>query len=280
MPDALPYRLRVFREGLHETGYVEGYNVVIKYHWADGRNDRLQALVADLVRHRLMVIAAMSASAALAARAATATIPIVFTDGNDPVKHGLVASLNQPGGNVTGVTNLNVELEPKRLQLMHDLIPAGASIGLLINPTSINAESALQDLTAAAHSLGRQTLVLRASSAPEIDKVFASFRELRAGALVVAGDNFFDSRSAHLGALTLRHAVPAIYQTREFAIRGGFMSCGANIADYQRRFGVYVGRILQGEKPAHLPVQVSTKYELVINLSSRCRRRCSPAPTR
>jgi putative ABC transport system substrate-binding protein len=241
---------------------------VIEYHWAEGRNDRLKALAADLVRHRVMVIAAMSASAALAARAATATIPIVFTDGNDPVKHGLVASLNQPGGNVTGVTNLNVELEPKRLQLMHDLIPAGISIGLLINPTSINAESALQDLTAAAHGLGRQTLFLRASSAPEIDKVFVSLRELRAGALVVAGDSFFDSRSAHLGALALRHAVPAIYQTREFANVGGFMSYGAKIADYQRRFGVYVGRILQGEKPADLPVQASTKYEFVINLKT------------
>jgi putative tryptophan/tyrosine transport system substrate-binding protein len=249
-PDLYARALRAFREGLSETGYVEGRNVAIEYRWADGQNDRLPALAADLVLHQVSVIVAPgSTPAALAAKAATATIPVVFQGGTDPVAAGLVASLARPGGNVTGVTNLNTELGQKRLELLRELVPTANVIALLVNPTSsFIAEAVSRDLRAAARTLGLQLHILNASTERDFDTVFATFVQLRAGALVIAPDAMFISRSEQLGALTLRHAVPAISQYREFSAAGGLMS--------------------YGEKPADLPVQQSTKIELIINLKT------------
>jgi putative ABC transport system substrate-binding protein len=268
-PDEIADRLRAFHQGLGETGYVDGRNVALEYRWADNKYDRLPALAADLVRRQVTVIAAPgSVPSALAAKAATATIPIVFSVGIDPVEFGLVASLNRPGGNLTGITSLNVEVGPKRLELLHELVPSATMIALLVNPTNPNAETLSRDAQAAAHSLGLQLQVLHASSERDFDTVFASLVQLRIGGLVVGIDPFIGTRIEQIAALALRHTMPTIYQFREFAAAGGLMTYGTNTADTFRGAGVYTGRILKGEKPADLPVQQATKVELIINLKT------------
>jgi putative ABC transport system substrate-binding protein len=262
-------RLAVFRQGLQESGYREGQNVAIEYRWAEDQVDGLPALAADLVRRQVSVIAAASGPAAVAAKAATATIPIVFQLGNDPVAVGLVASLNRPGGNITGVTTLSVELGPKRLELLHELVPKATVIAVLVNPDNATAfETQSRDLQAAARSLGLQLHVLHASTERDFDTVFATLVQLRAGGLAIGGDAFLNNQSEQLAALALRHAVPAIHQPREFAAAGGLMSYGGSPTESYRPFGVYTGRILKGEKPADLPVQQVTKVELSINLKT------------
>ena len=256
------------RRGLNETGFVEGRNVAIEHHWAHGQYDRLPALAADLVRRQVTVIATSGNASALAAKTATATIPIVFLTGADPVQAGLVASLSRPGGNLTGVTSLGVELGPKRLELLHELVPAATTIAILVNPANRSAEIQVRDMQAAARTLGLELHILQASTEREIDAAFAALTRLRAGALVISPEAFFNSRSEQLAALTVRHAVPAIYTYREFAAAGGLMSYGGSITDSYRQAGIYVGRILKGEKPADLPVQQSAKVELIINMKT------------
>ena len=277
-PSLYAHLVRAFRQGLGETGYVEGQNVAIEYRWAEGQYDRLPALAADLARRQVNVIAANSA-AAVAAKGATTTIPIVFDTGFDPVQLGLVASLNRPGGNLTGVSNLNIELGPKRLELVRQLVPAAALIALLINPTNPNAETVLKDHQLAARTLGLQLHVVHASTEREIDMAFATLIQMRAAALVIGPDTFFISQSKQLAALTVRHAVPAIFQYREFPVAGGLMSYGGSLTDAYRLVGVYTGRILKGEKPADLPVQQSTKAELIINLNTAKALRLEIPPT-
>jgi putative tryptophan/tyrosine transport system substrate-binding protein len=269
-PELSANLVRAFREGLSETGYVEGRNITIEFRWAGGQNDQLPALAADLVSRRVSVLAApASTPAALAAKAATATIPVLFLVGTDPVAAGLVASLARPGGNVPGVTKLNTELGPKRLELLRELIPTAKIIALLVNPTSsFIAENISKDLQLTARTLGLQLHILNASTERDFDTVFATFAQLRADALVIAPDAMFISRSEQLGALTLQHAVPAITQFREFAAAGGLMSYGGSFTEAARQVGVYAGRILKGEKPTDLPVQQSTKAELIINLKT------------
>ena len=256
-----------FRQGLGETGYVEGRNVFVEYRWAEGHYDRLPALAADLVRRQVIVIAA-NTQAAPVAKAATTTIPIVFLTGADPVAAGFVASLNRPGGNLTGVSTLSVETEPKRLELMHELVPTATVMVLFINPTNPNAEAQSRDMQAAARTLGLQLHVLHASIERDFDTAFATLVQLRAGALVIGVDAFFINRSEQLAALALRHAVPAIFAYREFVAAGGLMSYGDDNTDAFRLMGVYAGRILKGEKPADLPVQQATKFQLFINLKT------------
>ena len=266
-PDTDANRVRAFRQGLSETGYVEDKNVAIEYRWAEGQYDRFPALAAELVRRQVDVIAAFGGTAsALPAKAATTSIPIVFSVAVDPVEFGLVDSLNRPGGNITGVTLLSVVLGPKLLELLHELVPTATVMALLVNPTSPLAETLLRDAQAAARTLGLQLHVLHASTERDFDSVFATLVQLRAGALVIGADAFFTNHSEQLAALALRHAVPAIYATREFAVAGGLISYGPSIADSWRLMGIYTGRILKGEKPADLPVQQVTKVELVINL--------------
>ena len=266
--DLSAYLVRAFRQGLSETGYVEGRNVAIEYRSADGQYDRLPALAADLVRRKVSVIAATGTPTGLPAKAATTTIPIVFVTGSDPVEQGLVASLNRPGGNLTGATTLAVELGQKRLELLHEVVPTATLIGVLVNPTGPNLKAVLRDLQAAARTLGLPIHVLHASTERDFDTVFATLVQLRAGALVIGTDTFFNSQSGKLAALTVRHAVPAIYQYREFAAAGGLMSYAGSITDAYRLAGVYTGRILKGKKPSDLPVQQSTKVELFINLKT------------
>jgi putative tryptophan/tyrosine transport system substrate-binding protein len=263
------YLLTAFHQGLKEAGYVEGRNVAIEYRWAEGQYDRLPALAADLVRRKVTVIVATGAlSAALAARAATTIIPTVFQVGNDPVQVGLVPSLNRPGGNLTGVTTLAAELMPKRLELLHEVVPGATVVAALLNPTNPNAETFSRDLQAAALTLGLRLHILHASTQRGFDTAFATLVQLRAGGLVIASDSFFTSRSEQLAALALRNAVPAIYSYREFAAAGGLMSYGGGLTDAHRLAGVYTGRILKGEKPSDLPVQQSTKIELMVNLKT------------
>jgi putative ABC transport system substrate-binding protein len=261
-------QLAAFLKGLDEKGYVAGRNVMIEYRWADGHYDRLPALAADLVRRQVTVIAATTTPAALAAKAATSTIPIVFTTVGDPVQLHLVTSLNRPGGNVTGVTQLNVEVAPKRLELLHELVPTARVLALLVNSTNPNTETNTNELQAAARTLGVELHVLNASTERDFDAVFAKVIQLRAGGLVIGVDSLFASRSEQLAALALRHAVPTIYQDRDFAVAGGLLSYGTDFRETYRLAGNYIGRVLKGEKPADLPVQQATKVEFYINLKT------------
>jgi ABC-type uncharacterized transport system substrate-binding protein len=258
-----------FRQGLQESGYVDGQNVTIEYRWAEGRNDRLPEMVADLVHRKVTVIAATTTPAALAAKAATTTIPIVFETSGDPVRLGLVASLSRPGGNITGVTNLTAEVTPKRLELLHELVPTATVIPLLVNPSNTDlAEIALRASQAAAQTLGLNLHVLNASTERDFDGVFAKVIQLRAGGLVIGADPVFTTRQEQLAALALRHAVPTVYQNRGFVAAGGLASYGGGTTDAYRLAGVYAARILKGEKPGELPVQQTTRVELFLNLKT------------
>jgi putative tryptophan/tyrosine transport system substrate-binding protein len=263
-------RLRAFLEGLRTTGYDEGRNVAIEYRWAKGHNERLPVLATDLARLSVRVIAAPgSLAAALAAKAATATIPVVFETGADPIAVGLVTSLDRPGGNLTGVTSLNAQVGPKRLQLLHELLPSAAAIALLVNPTNPkNAKATTKDLEAAADSLGIKLHVLDAATESDLDAVFPKLLALKAAGLVIANETFFANRSELLAALSVRYAVPAAHQSREFVAAGGLLSYGGDTRESHSQAGVYTGRVLNGEKPADLPIQQVTKVEFVINLKT------------
>ena len=260
--------LRAFRQGLSEIGYVEGRNVAIEYRWAQNEPNLLAEMAADLVRHRVSVIAAGSTSAALAAKVATATIPIVFESGGDPVQAGLVASLNRPGDNVTGVSSMNAELPSKQLGLLHELLPQAIRFAVLVNLNYSYSESAVTDLRTAAGAIGRQIEVLSVSTNRDIDMVFASLAQKRPDALLVTTDTLFIDRDVQLVTLATRHAVPAIYPWREIVEIGGLMSYGSKVADLFRQTGIYTGRVLKGEKPADLPILRATNFELVINLQT------------
>jgi putative ABC transport system substrate-binding protein len=267
-PDLYAHLVRAYQRGLSEVGFVDGRNVVIEFRWAESQYDRLPALAAELVRRQVAVITAGAFPAALAAKAATKTIPVVFSIGVDPVGFGLVTSMNQPGGNLTGVTNLNLELGPKQLEVLRELVSTTKIAALLVNPTNPNAQAQANDVQVAARTLGLDLHVLHASTDGDIDAAFATLARLRVGALVIGADAFLLSRSEHLGALTASHAVPAVYQFREFAVAGGLMTYGSSITDAYRLVGVYTGRILKGDKPADLPVMQSTKVELIINMKT------------
>jgi putative ABC transport system substrate-binding protein len=267
-PGPFAQRLAAFRQGLNETGTIEGRNVAIEHRWAEGQYDRLPALATDLVGRRVAVIVAYTNQAALAAKAATTTIPIVFLVGQDPVKLGLVASLNRPGENITGVSWFGADLEPKQLSLLHELVPNAAVIALLVDLNATDAVSRVSQVQAAARALGLQLVVLNVRTASDIDAAFASLVRERAGALVVGGGAFLLSRRDQIIALAARHAIPAIYGFREYSADGGLISYGNDIPDAFRRAGVYTGRILKGDKPADLPVEQPTKFELVINLKT------------
>src|SRR5262245_11160872 len=263
-------QLAAFLQGLSEAGYVDGRNVTIEYHWADGRSDRLPAMVADLVRRQVAVIAATSSPAALGAKASSTTIPIVFETGGDPIRLGLVDNLNRPGGNITGITQLSQELTPKRLQLLHELLPTATSMALLVNPAEPTlAENQSRELLSTAHKLGLKLHVLNASRENDFDGVFAKLSQLQVGGLVIGGSPFFTSQREQLGALALRYAVPAVFAYREFASAGGLLSYAADITDAYRLAGNYTGRILKGDKPADLPIQqATTRVEMFINLKT------------
>jgi putative ABC transport system substrate-binding protein len=260
------WRWTAFRQGLRAAGYVADQNVNIEFRWAEGHYDRLPEMASDLVRRQVAVIAATGTLAALAAKAATTVIPIVFETASDPVRIGLVDNLNRPGGNVTGVTQLNVEVAPKLLELLHELVPTARVMALLVNP--VLAESQSRAIQSAASKLGLQLQVLNASSEQDFDAVFADLDRLRAGGLVISTDSVFTKGIERLAALTLRHAVPAINQYREFALAGGLISYGSDNRESYRLAGIYTGRVLKGEKPADLPVQQATKVELYINLKT------------
>jgi putative ABC transport system substrate-binding protein len=261
--------MAAFRQGLKETGYVEGHNVAIEYRWADNQQERLPGLANELVRRQVAVIVAGGGNvAAFAAKAATATLPIVFTVGGDPVKLGLVASLNRPGGNLTGVSLLLGLLGAKRLELLRELVPLAAMIGVLINPTNPSAEAYATDVREAARALGSQIHILNASTEGEIETTFATLAHLRVRALLVSTDAFFIGRREKIVALAAHHGVPAIYEWRGFAMAGGLLSYGPSFEDAYHQSGIYTGRILKGEKPADLPVVQPTKFELVINLKT------------
>ena len=258
-----------FLRGLGEAGYIDGQNVAIEYRWAEGQNDRLPAMAADLVRGKVAVIAATSTPAALAAKAATTTIPVVFETGSDPIELGLVASLSRPGGNVTGVTQSNAEIAPKRLELLHELLPTARTMALLVNPDEpAIAEPTAKEVVAAARILGLELHVLNASSEADFDGVFAKLSQLQAGGLVIVAGPGFTGHREQFDSLTLRHAMPAIFQHRAFTAAGGLVSYGSDITDAYRLTGIYTGRILKGDKPADLPVQQATKVELYINLKT------------
>jgi len=261
--------IAVIRQGLNDTGFFEGRNVTLDYRWADGQYDRLTALAADLVRRQVAVIVAPGGEiSALAAKKATATIPIVYLGGSDPVRSGLVPSLNRPGGNITGVTSFIFDLEPKRLGLLRELRPNATTIAVLVNPGSLNAEIQVNDIQTAARSVGQQIDILNAGTIRDIDAAFARLAQMRADAHLVAGDPIFFNRARQLVVLATRHAIPALYSRREFVSVGGLMSYGATADELYRTAGVYAGRILKGEKPGDLPIQQATKFELVINLST------------
>jgi ABC-type uncharacterized transport system substrate-binding protein len=260
--------LSAFLKGLGETGYVEGRNVAIEYRWAEGQYDRLAAFVADFVQRKVNVIAGTSTQGGLAAKAAAATIPVVFTTSGDPVRLGFVSSLSRPDGNITGAAQLNVEVAPKRLELIREVLPSAVNVALLVNPTSPLAEPVLRELQTAAATLRLKLHVLHAISEQDFAAAFASLAQLRADALVIGTDTFFTSHSEDLAAIAIRHRVPAIYQYPEFTMAGGLMSYGGTITESYRLAGIYVGRILKGEKPADLPVQQVTKVELIVNLKS------------
>ena len=262
-------RLMHFRKGLRETGYIEGRDVGIEYRWADGPNERLPALAAELVRRRVSVIVAVGTPSALSAKGATATTPIIFLTAADPVLIGLVASLSRPDANMTGVASLAVELGPKQLEVAHELVPAATTIALLVNPTTPTiAETLTRELRTAARTFGLQLHVLHASTKRDLDTAFAALERLRAGALLISTDNFFNDQSQQLVGLAVRHAVPTIYPFHEYAQAGGLMSYGQSYAAPYRQVGIYAGRILKGERPADLPVQQTTKIELIINLKT------------
>ena len=267
-PEANAIRLRAFREGLSTAGYVEGQNINIEYRWAEAYTGRLPELAARFVEEQVAVlVTAGGTSAALAAKAATASIPIVFGIAADPVDVGLVASLNRPGGNVTGVTSLNIEVAPKRLELLHELLPSVTTMGLLVNPAVPALAAPVSRISqAAAHSLGLHLHVVHASSDRDFDAVFEKLIQIHAGALVIGPDNLFTAHSEQLAMLTVRHALPAVYEFRKFAAAGGLMSYGSSETEYYRLVGTYAGRVLKGDKPANLPVQQSTKVELFLNL--------------
>ena len=266
-PATFAERLRGFRQGLKDTGYVEGENVAIEYRWAENQFDRLPALVADLVRRQVAVIAVTGVPAASAAKAATTTIPIVFLIGDDPVEHGLVDSLARPGGNLTGINLLTVELVAKRLELLRELVPGATQVAVLVNPANASlTENTLRDVRSAARAIGLQTRVFNASTSREIDAAFKDFGRDRPDALFVGPGTFFTERRVQLALLATRYAVPATYSTRDIAEAGGLMSYGPSLTEAYRQVGAYAGRILKGAKPADLPVVQPTKFDLVINL--------------
>jgi ABC-type uncharacterized transport system substrate-binding protein len=267
-PEGYAPFVAAFRQGLKEADYVDGQNATIEYRWAEGQYDRLPSLAADLVQQKVTVIAASSTPAALAAKAATSTVPIVFMAGGDPIKLGLVASLSRPGGNVTGSTNFSVEVGPKRLELARELFPGATTVALLVNPANPVAATVSKDLQAVADTLGVRLHVLHASTEADFEGAFATAAKLRVALVIGSADPWFNSHAAQLGALALRHSVPAIYQRREFAAAGGLMSYGGDTTGAYRLAGVYTGRILKGEKPADLPVVQSTKVELILNLKT------------
>jgi putative ABC transport system substrate-binding protein len=261
--------IAVIRQSLNETGLVEGQNVALDYRWAEGRYDRLAGLAADLVRRQVAVIVTIGGDpSALAAKAATATIPIVFVGGTDPIRIGLVTSLHRPGGNITGASTFIAEVEPKRLGLLRELRPHDTTTAVLVNPENIPAEIQVSDIQTAARSVGQEITVLNASTIRDVDAAFARLVQMRAGALMVAADPFFFDRVAQFVVLAARHAIPTLYSRREFAAAGGLMSYGPNINDSYRLLAVYAARILKGEKPGDLPIQLPTRFELVINLST------------
>jgi putative tryptophan/tyrosine transport system substrate-binding protein len=262
-------RVAAFRQALNEAGYIEGRNVTIEYRWAEGHHDLLPKLAADLVRRNVMVITATTTTAAIAAKNATATIPVVFEMASDPIRFGVVASLGRPGGNFTGVTSLNVEVGPKRLELLRELIPTATTFALLINPSNPTlADSFTRDVRASARTLGLQLHVVSATTDNEIDEAFASLATLRTGGVVIGADPLFSSSFERLALLALRYSLPAVYQDREFAAAGGLISYGSDTKNAYRLAGVYTARVLKGEKPADLPVQQATKVELYINLKT------------
>ena len=269
-PSGYAFRAAAFRQGLSEAGYVESRNVAIEYRWAEGHYDRLPALAADLVRRQVAVIAAAGTRSALAAKAATTTIPIVFSTAADPVAEGLVASLARPGGNATGVNNLATELVQKQIEKLHQMVPAATAIAALVNPTNPTlAEPATKEAQAAGRTLGLKMIhIIQASTERDIDAAFATLFRLGAGALVVCPDTFFTSRRDQIAALAIRHAIPVIYHLRELPAAGGLMSYGPSATDGYRRVGIYAARILKGERPGDLPVQRATKFDLVINLTT------------
>src|SRR5947209_11419448 len=263
------YRVTAFRQGLDEAGLVDGQNFTIEYRWADSRYDRLPALATELVNRQVAVIATSGTPAALAAKAATKTVPIVFETAADPVKVGLVASLSRPGGNITGVTQASEEIAPKRLELLHELLPTAGVLALLVNPTAPElAEPQKREVLSAARTFGIDLQILNASTEQDFDRLFAKLSELQVGGLVIGGDAFFTSHAKQLAALTVQHGVPAIFQWREFAAAGGLMSYGSNITETHRLIGIYAARILKGSKPADLPVQQASKVEMFINLKT------------
>jgi putative tryptophan/tyrosine transport system substrate-binding protein len=268
-PSEAAYALAAFHRGLSEGGYIEGQNIAIEYRWAEGQYDRLPALVADLVRRQVNVIAATGATnSAFAAKAATSTIPIVFTSSDDPVKLGLVASLNRPGGNATGINFFVAQMEGKRVGLLHELVPTATLMGVLLNPNGATFEFQLKDVQEAARSIGQQIHVLHASNERDIHAAFRSFDHMRVQALLVGGDPFFNGRREQLVTLAAHYAIPAIYELREYVTAGGLMSYGTNLPDAYRQIGIYTARVLKGEKPADLPVVQPTKFEFVINLKT------------